>query len=258
MGLLKNGAGGHCFWELRSLSKRILITHRHLLIAALALVLSSTWRNAYAEQIFIDPLTILNFADSGGPPPGGVIPDIGATSFNNGDFDGNGATEFTTIFPAGAPAAGYVSNPNLSILYDEGDTISLEITNNDESPWTFRLWARDFTQNVFAGDFLELDSEESGLISLVFDLTDFVHSLPGDPPITIGNTIITALLVEVSTASSPILIPGENPDFTAEYSIGSGPEPDVVPLPASLPLYGTGLGLMGLFGWWRRRRAVAV
>ena len=29
-----------------------------------------------------------------------------------------------------------------------------------------------------------------------------------------------------------------------------------VPLPAALPLYGTGLGLMALFGWWRRRRAV--
>jgi len=31
-----------------------------------------------------------------------------------------------------------------------------------------------------------------------------------------------------------------------------------VPLPAALPLYGTGLGLMALFGWWRRRRAVAA
>jgi hypothetical protein len=31
-----------------------------------------------------------------------------------------------------------------------------------------------------------------------------------------------------------------------------------VPLPAALPLYGTGLGLMALFGWWRRRRADAV
>jgi hypothetical protein len=31
-----------------------------------------------------------------------------------------------------------------------------------------------------------------------------------------------------------------------------------VPLPAALPLFGTGLGVMGLFGWWKRRRAVAV
>ena len=31
-----------------------------------------------------------------------------------------------------------------------------------------------------------------------------------------------------------------------------------IPLPAALPLYGTGLVLMGLFGWWKRRRAKAV
>ena len=33
---------------------------------------------------------------------------------------------------------------------------------------------------------------------------------------------------------------------------------EVVPLPAALPLYGTGLGLMALFGWWKRRRAAAA
>lgn len=31
----------------------------------------------------------------------------------------------------------------------------------------------------------------------------------------------------------------------------------VIPLPATLPLFGTGLGLMGLLGWWRRRRVAA-
>jgi hypothetical protein len=31
-----------------------------------------------------------------------------------------------------------------------------------------------------------------------------------------------------------------------------------VPLPAALPLFGSGLGLLGFFGWKRRRRAAAV
>jgi hypothetical protein len=30
------------------------------------------------------------------------------------------------------------------------------------------------------------------------------------------------------------------------------------PLPAALPLFATGLGAMGLFGWWRKRKAAAV
>lgn len=31
-----------------------------------------------------------------------------------------------------------------------------------------------------------------------------------------------------------------------------------VPLPAALPLFGTGLGLIGLFSWFRRRRETEV
>lgn len=38
--------------------------------------------------------------------------------------------------------------------------------------------------------------------------------------------------------------------FGIDIKLGVTP----VPLPAALPLFGTGLGLMGLFGWYRRRR----
>ena len=36
------------------------------------------------------------------------------------------------------------------------------------------------------------------------------------------------------------------------------PEVSAVPLPATLPLFATGLGLLGLLGWRRRRKAQAV
>jgi len=35
-------------------------------------------------------------------------------------------------------------------------------------------------------------------------------------------------------------------------------EANVVPLPAALPLFGTGLDALGLLGWRRKRRALAV
>jgi PKD repeat protein len=34
--------------------------------------------------------------------------------------------------------------------------------------------------------------------------------------------------------------------------------PDATPLPAALPLFATGLGVMGLFGWRRKRKAQAI
>ena len=33
--------------------------------------------------------------------------------------------------------------------------------------------------------------------------------------------------------------------------------PSEVPLPATLPLFATGLGVLGLLGWWRKRKAAA-
>jgi hypothetical protein len=42
--------------------------------------------------------------------------------------------------------------------------------------------------------------------------------------------------------------------YTLTFEIGSA---STVPLPAALPLLGTGLGAIGLFGWMRRRRAIA-
>jgi len=38
---------------------------------------------------------------------------------------------------------------------------------------------------------------------------------------------------------------------------GFGTEPAATPLPAALPLFATGLGALGLFGWRRKRRMVA-
>jgi hypothetical protein len=47
-----------------------------------------------------------------------------------------------------------------------------------------------------------------------------------------------------------------DPMLLVKFSDPSTPLP--TPDPPSLPLFATGLGLMGLFGWWKRRRVVAA
>ena len=46
--------------------------------------------------------------------------------------------------------------------------------------------------------------------------------------------------------------------FTITPTVGSEATFSAVPLPAALPLFGSGLGALGLFGWRRKRRAQAV
>jgi hypothetical protein len=54
---------------------------------------------------------------------------------------------------------------------------------------------------------------------------------------------------------------GNNPaDFALFFSDGvvNTPSTSATPLPAALPLFATGLGGLGLFGWRRKRRAQSV
>jgi hypothetical protein len=43
--------------------------------------------------------------------------------------------------------------------------------------------------------------------------------------------------------------------FTVSFEVGAAP---AVPLPAALPLFATGLGALGLFGWRRKKKAAAL
>jgi hypothetical protein len=77
------------------------------------------------------------------------------------------------------------------------------------------------------------------------------------PPLTSGND-------SVQTTNKPIDVPGEGYTNIVAYSDSagawSGPTvtTGVTPLPAALPLFVTGLGALGLFGWRRKRKASAA
>jgi len=63
----------------------------------------------------------------------------------------------------------------------------------------------------------------------------------------------------IPLATAVAITCGENPaPCNAEITGFSGEFTPVTPLPAALPLFATGLGAMGLFGWRRKRRALAI
>jgi hypothetical protein len=49
-----------------------------------------------------------------------------------------------------------------------------------------------------------------------------------------------------------------NDVIIAEFPVTITTHQDTTPLPAALPLFGTGLGALGLLGWRRKRKAQAT
>ena len=79
---------------------------------------------------------------------------------------------------------------------------------------------------------------------LIFDLhIEILDNLATEAPGTANFTLNSFSIFDR---------PNEGPVITFEQGALSE-----VPLPAAVPLYGTGLGLMALFGWWRRRAVLA-
>lgn len=76
----------------------------------------------------------------------------------------------------------------------------------------------------------------------------------------IANTFVTGLTSEAGSGFIAAFLTidpafARAGEFSLAFSPGIGNPPAVTPLPAALPLFGTGLGFMGLMGWWRKRRA---
>ena len=79
-------------------------------------------------------------------------------------------------------------------------------------------------------------------------------------PSVLDLALFNSATLSVNTGVSPDLPGGVQTELSfniielEQTSIG-GPSP--VPLPAALPLFGTGLGIMGFIGWRRKRRMAA-
>ena len=90
-----------------------------------------------------------------------------------------------------------------------------------------------------------------------------VPTFPGDQTFSFlgillapGEGLITGVrIVTGTTALGPLESPGVDLVVMDDFIFG---EPSNTPLPAALPLFATGLGALGLIGWWRKRKAQAA
>ena len=113
------------------------------------------------------------------------------------------------------------------------------------------------TSNILSGPFLvDLSPNVTYDVALSVYIagTAITAKQCGMPPQSLeycnlgGNAAATAYLDPVFTVSDP--------NYSIELSPDIGNSPTVAPLPATLPLFFTGLGAMGLLGFRRKRTAV--
>ena len=86
------------------------------------------------------------------------------------------------------------------------------------------------------------------------DLLAAGYGVNGSGQIEINGILSDGQELLSSVADGDFTIAG----FDVMYEAVAAPAPSSVPLPAALPLYGSALAAMGIFGWARRRRLRAA
>jgi hypothetical protein len=86
-----------------------------------------------------------------------------------------------------------------------------------------------------------------------FGSSSDVSALFNDNPINLGSW--AGGLADVAIVYS-LTAPPSFAGLRFEYVFGTVANAAAVPVPAALPLFGSGLGLMGLMGWLRKRRTL--
>jgi hypothetical protein len=135
------------------------------------------------------------------------------------------------------------------------DTVAGTVTAADlkyvNSPpdYTNVFLQEQLTFNTYEADVANGTTSPSDLIRLlIFDSGIPIGSLKGYNGGGLGAAFDTCELVSTFDCSSINPLAANGATIT----------PASTPLPAALPLFATGLGAMGLFGWRRKRKAEAI
>jgi hypothetical protein len=158
-------------------------------------------------------------------------------------------TPLFTIFvgPNGA-ANGTVSSPNVA-FNGFGDIAVLGVS----PPSTFILNSLYLTAYWNDGLNVEIEGFSGGLGgTLLHDVTETIN--------TTSPTLVNLDWTGIDTVSFLASGGSQNPNFSGSGTQFALDNLDltIVPIPAALPLFATGIGGLGLLGWRRKRKAQAL
>jgi hypothetical protein len=117
-----------------------------------------------------------------------------------------------------------------------------------------------------SGDIFWTAPSDGGSVITSYTVTPFVGSTAQTPEIVTGSPAATMIIltgltngVAYTAIVSATNAVGTGPPSASSNSFTPTAEiPPATPLPAALPLFATGIGGLGLFGWRRKRKAQAV
>jgi hypothetical protein len=169
------------------------------------------------------------------------------------NYTGN---DYTNVVSCGAPCSGPFYTTSMKVMGDFvistlADDLTLQIVT--PTSFSFNDGVQTLTNLNSTGQF-QITTNGSGvptnwliLVELIGDTSDYIE-LSG--PLEFNND-------EVAQSQYGMC----GPDQCYAYNDSAGSFNDVAsttPLPAALPLFATGLGAMGLFGWRRKRKNAAL
>jgi hypothetical protein len=162
------------------------------------------------------------------------------------------ATNFTSVY-GGLPVPTATVTGSFTITFDPTQNYTDEVANITLHSLNITLGsALSFTYDKNSnGGFLTVGGLETGAFTV------FAGGLGGSPPpsddffLNIRNVLTTPELRVLGYSQSAI----EDQNFFRTDLVSGAMELSGVPLPTALPLFASGLGVIGLLGWRRKRKA---
>jgi hypothetical protein len=229
----------------------------------------SNWSANTSAGISEDPL----IEDNSGPP--GSLPDIINNPGNSGASAGVTITGFPAIAVSGssannttfASASGnltfyfeLVANPDyggsatgIPILLDGTSSQSLKGSAGSDST---SVGMTIEVKNGSSGSLFDLDTSNNGVFNGNFDIASGVeYEVDMSASVSAHGTSSAGASIDPMLTVDPSFFDANDLNFVFSNGISNGVSS--TPLPAALPLFAGGLGVIGLFGRRRNRKNVA-